>query len=110
MPRSDTSDLTAVQRAMLAWRVAHPDATLLEIEQEVDRQLGTYRAALIGDVAATAEPAPTDPPPGCLVCGQPMQRDRRRTVAAATAHGGEVTLTGQTWRCPACGAGLFPPR
>jgi hypothetical protein len=39
-----------------------------------------------------------------------MHRDRLRGVRQATAHGGTVELTGQTWRCPACGAGLFPPR
>lgn len=107
MSRTDQPDMAAVEAAMRTWRQAHPGATLLEIEQEVDRQLGALRAALIGAVAAAAE---TDAIPSCPTCGQRMHRDRVRTVQQATAHGGTLEVTGQSWRCPVCGTGLFPPR
>ncbi len=37
--------------AMEAWRLAHPAATLKDIEQEVDRQLAAMRAELIATTA-----------------------------------------------------------
>jgi YgiT-type zinc finger domain-containing protein len=107
MSRSERPDMAAVDAALRAWQRAHPTATLLEIEQAVDRQLGALRAALIGATAADVE---TDAIPACPACGRRMHRDRVRTVQQATAHGGTLALTGQAWRCPVCGTGLFPPR
>ena len=99
--------LSADLRAALAqWRVAHPQATLAEIERAVDQQLSASRAGLI---AATAM-ASADERPSCPACGEPMHRASQRSLTLTTAHEGEVTLTGQTYQCPACGAGLFPPR
>lgn len=106
MSGSDQPDVAAVETAMRAWRQAHPTATLHEIEAEVDQQLGAVRAALIGAVAGEGEEAI----PSCPACGHRMHRDRMRTVQQATAHGGTLELTGQAWRCPVCGTGLFPPR
>ena len=34
--------------AIQVWRHAHPQATLKEIEQEVDRRFATVRAGLVG--------------------------------------------------------------
>jgi hypothetical protein len=106
MSRSEQPDMAAVETAMRTWRQAHPTATLLEIEKEVDRQLGALRAALIGAVAEEEDAAI----PLCPICGHRMHRDRRRTVRQATGHGGTLEFSGQTWRCPVCGTGLFPPR
>jgi hypothetical protein len=108
MSRTDQPDMAAVEAAMRTWRQAHPTATLREIEQEVDRQMGALRAALIGAVATDAETA--EAIPSCPTCGRRMHRDRVRAVQQATAHGGTLELTGQSWRCPVCGTGLFPPR
>lgn len=108
MSQSAQPDVVAVEGALRAWRQAHPTATLREIEDEVDRQLGALRAALVGAVAA--EPGPRAAPPSCPSCGRRMHRDRVRTVRQETAHGSTLELAGQTWRCPGCGTGLFPPR
>jgi uncharacterized protein with PIN domain len=86
---------------------AHPEATLREIEHAVDQQLSTDRAALI---AEAAQQAGSLEPPDCPTCGGVMHRDGKRAIRQLTAHQGEVWLEGQTWRCPACGAGLFPPQ
>jgi hypothetical protein len=107
MPRRDAPERSDVVAALAAWQRAHPAATLLEIEHEVDRQLGALRASLVAEVATAAS---SEAVPACPACAHPMHRDRLRGVRQATAHGGTVELTGQTWRCPACGAGLFPPR
>ena len=38
--------VAATRQAIAVWRTAHPDATLKDIEQEVDRQLAAMRAGL----------------------------------------------------------------
>ena len=42
---------------LAAWRRAHPGATLLEIEQEVDRQLAGLRTDLVTETVGAAEAA-----------------------------------------------------
>lgn len=101
MPEStDSRDVLA------AWRAAHPTATLAEIEAVVDRELSAQRAALIGDLAITLHADR----PVCPQCGTPMTCNGTRTVTVTTAHEGRVPLTGPQYVCPACGAGLSPPR
>jgi YgiT-type zinc finger domain-containing protein len=92
--------------ALAQWRAAHPAATLAEIEAAVDRQLSAYRASLIM-AAATGEGAAERPV--CPACGQAMQQVGTRSRTLRTAHEGRLILTDPAWRCPACGAGLFPP-
>lgn len=107
MAGSPHPESTVLQTALAAWVSAHPEAGLREIEQEVDRQLRELRTTL---VATTAQLCETGPPPRCAACGERMHRDGRQTITQTTAQDGEVVLAGQRWRCPACGAGLFPPR
>ena len=109
-PRLPPDDAVATARAdgeaaLAAWRVAHPAATLAEIEQAVDQHLSAYRATLITTTAA----APPGPRPACPTCGTPLHRVGPRTRRLRTAHGGELTFTEPAYRCPACGAGVFPP-
>jgi len=93
--------------AVAAWRVAHPQATLRQIEVEVDRRLAAARARLIAAVAQ-AGPVEEEPPP-CPACGTPMTWDGERTRRLTTTHDQPVELTRRYARCPACGTGLFPP-
>jgi hypothetical protein len=93
--------------AIATWRAAHPQATLRQIEVEVDRQLAGVRARL---VAATAMAGPVAAlPPPCPDCGTPMRWDGERTRRLTTTHGEEIALPRRYARCPVCGAGLFPP-
>lgn len=92
--------------ALAAWRAAHPTATLADIELAVDAHLSAHRAALITDLA-TDHRADR---PACPPCGRSMVGNGSRTVTVTTAHEGQVPLTGPQYVCPACGAGLFPPR
>lgn len=91
--------------ALAAWRTAHPDATLAEIEHAVDDQLSTYRAALITDLATSGARGR----PVCPECGTPLQRVGPRSRTVRTAHEGTLTFTEPTYRCPACLVGLSPP-
>lgn len=98
---------TEAVAALATWQAAHPDATLAEIEHAVDRHLSAYRAALITTAAAARAP---DTRPVCPGCGTGLQRVGRRSRHLATAQGGDLVFHEPVWRCPACGAGLSPPR
>lgn len=91
---------------LTVWRAAHPDATLDEIERTVDGHLATMRAALISQVAVQGPPAGKIV---CPTCGARMHRHGKRTVTRTTRNEGTLTITGDQYRCPACGAGIFPP-
>jgi hypothetical protein len=95
--------------ALDAWRQAHPRATWTEIEAAIDAQLGPLRAAMLGDTAMAS--AATDLGVGrvCPQCGEGLQAagPRRRRLRSEQDIVIEVERTYA--RCPACGAGLFPP-
>jgi ribosomal protein S27AE len=95
------------------WRQQHPRATLAEIERAVDERLADLRARLVQDVAlasARADPAASGDRPSCPDCGAPMRLEGARTRRLRTQQDREVELTRAYARCPACGAGVFPPR
>jgi YgiT-type zinc finger domain-containing protein len=95
-----------MQERLVRWREAHPRATLREIETETDRQLAVLRSALVSRLAHLGQ---DDTRPHCPSCGAPMQRVGRRARTVTTAQDAVLTLRGPGYRCPACGAGLFPP-
>ncbi len=97
----------ALGEAMAAWRRAHLDATFAEIEIEATRQVAGVRAGLIATALEVAAPTGA---PVCAPCGRVMVRDGGRTRTIITSQQEPVAVRGQRYRCPACGAGLFPPR
>lgn len=104
-----------ITHEMREWRLAHPKATLREIEIELDARLSRMRARLLEDLALTSTTAswtqiPVAEHPRCPHCTTPLDDSggKRRTLQT---HGGqELELTRSYGVCPACGAGLFPPR
>jgi YgiT-type zinc finger domain-containing protein len=96
----------AVQTTLQHWRQAHPRATLREIELEVDRQLAAVRTGLVEQIA---HQGPDLPRPSCPTCGETMHRVGVRHRTVLTAQDETLRLHGTGYRCPACGAGLFPP-
>ena len=89
------------------WRAAHPKATFAEIEQVVEERLSEARAQFVEDLAVQ----PVDEQrSACPQCGEPLvsrgQSERQVTVAGNRS----VRLRRGYTTCPACGAGLFPPR
>ena len=107
-----TQDVTVEMRA---WRLAHPKATLREIELELDARLNRMRARLLEDLALTSSAvdwaqAPAAQVPRCSACDQPLQ-DTGAKLRRLQTHGAQaLTLERSYGVCPACGAGLFPPR
>src|SRR5262249_47980197 len=100
---------------MRDWRLQHPKATLREIETELDRRWARVRARMLEDMALASAAAdwattPESEQPRCPDCGTPLQLRGTDTRTLQT-HGGQLlTLQRQYGSCPACGAGLFPPR
>lgn len=101
-------------REMGAWRLAHPTASLREIEIELDARLSRMRVGMLEDLVHTSQKAvwPLTPasPPLCPDCQHPLD-DRGAKTRTLQTHGGhKLTLRRSYAVCPACGAGLFPPR
>jgi len=100
------TEMAAVAPMMQAWRAAHAAATLAEIEAELDQHLAGARAALLTELVAETT---ATVPPMCPACGHRLVQRGPHTRALYTAGGGLISLTRPYARCPACGAGLFPP-
>ena len=104
---ADAADRFAV---LDTWRQAHPKATWDEIEAAVDAQLGPLRAALLGDTAMASEAADLGGErPLCPACGERLTAAGRRRRRLRGEHEVPIALERSYARCPACGAGLFPP-
>ena len=89
------------------WREAHPTTTLTEIEAAVDAEFGSLRARVVADAAAASAAATARS--ACPDCGGTMHADGTEVRRLTTAGDRPVTLRRTRLRCPACGAGLFPP-
>lgn len=96
------------------WRLAHPRATLREIEGALDERLAGLRARLLADAALASAAAEwksgtTDTVPVCPMCGTPLKA-RGAHERDLQTHGGQtVSLSRAYGVCPTCGGGLFPP-
>lgn len=107
-----TQDVTAEMRA---WRLAHPKATLREIERELDVRLNQMRARMIEDLVSTSHAAdwgvaPAAEIPRCPTCDHPLEETGTKVRTLQTHGGQDIHLERPYGTCPACGAGLFPPR
>ena len=104
-----------ITREMREWRLAHPKATLRQIETELDMRLSRLRSRLLEDLALTsttacwAETAALQQPL-CPHCDTPLDHAGAKTGTLQTHGGQELELERSYGICPACGAGLFPPR
>ena len=104
-----------IMAPMREWRLHHPKATLREIEHELDRGWARVRARMLQDLAVASAATnwaatPAGQQPTCPDCHQPLH-PRGADTRTLQTHGGEaLTLERQYGICPACGAGLFPPR
>lgn len=100
---------------MREWRAQHPKATLREMEDERDAQWVRVRARMLEDMALASAAVdwtetPTGQHPTCPDCSQALQLRGSDTRTLQTHGGQDVTLARRYGTCPACGAGLFPPR
>ena len=99
---------------MQEWRHQHPQATLREMELEVDARLSRLRARMVEDLAlqsaaADGEDAQASEQPRWPQCGVPLQPRGTQTRHLQTHGGRELTLERRYGVCPSCQEGLFPP-
>ncbi len=99
---------------MREWRLAHPRATLREIELALDERLARVRARMLQDAALVSAVADLSTArgaarPGCPQCGQPLEARGQVRRELTTTHDQPVRLTRSYAVCPSCGEGLFPP-
>lgn len=104
-----------IMSGMREWRAQHPKATLREMETELDARWARVRARMLEDMALASAAADwteasQSEQPTCLDCGQPLQLRGAQTRTLQTQGGQVLQLQRQYGSCPACGAGLFPPR
>ncbi len=100
-------------RARLAmWRQAHPQATFDQIEDAVQQELARYQAQLVDELIQSGQDGAGDAAerPVCATCGERMRPCGRRAREVLCRLGRPVQVERAYYVCPACGAGLFPPR
>src|SRR3954469_8367618 len=104
--------LERIRGELEEWRTAHPQATLAEIEAAVEERLGLARAQLIEEVAlasAAVQIGRGTEGPSWPECGHVMERRGQQERQVTVAGNRAARLRRGYARCPACGAGLFPP-
>jgi hypothetical protein len=95
-----------VEDALVAWRRAHPLATLDEIVDAVDAELGPLRARYVADLAQEAAEGDRV----CARCGGRLrQRGRRTREVLLPGQARPLRLERDYLVCSSCGAGVFPP-
>ncbi len=104
-----------IMTGMREWRLAHPKATLREMEVELDARWAQVRARMLEDMALAStaadwEDAPAREQPQCPQCGCPVQPRGKQTRHLQTHGGRELTLARRYGICPSCQDGFFPPR
>jgi YgiT-type zinc finger domain-containing protein len=98
---------------MKEWRLAHPKATLSEIEAALDERLERVRARMLQDAAQVSGAAEIAGAKGGLVrcpeCGEELADQGQETRQVTTKGGHKIELRRSYGLCPGCGARLFPP-
>ena len=94
------------------WREKHPQATLREIEQELDEQIMKLRAKVLEEAAQLSEMrvwTESAAKPVCPDCKKVLEF-RLKGKRELQTHGGHpIELEREYGICPSCGQGFFPP-
>ena len=106
----------AVERELIEWRAAHPQATLTEIEAAVQAALCRLRARYLSDLvhasaAANLRETPAEARPRCATCGGALRAQGGPRARAVLTPGQPepLRLARSYGECEACGSGVFPP-
>lgn len=105
-----------VEGELIGWRAAHPRATLVEIEAEVQAALSRLQGHYLRDLveaSAAANLRTTSPAerPRCTTCGGDLRPvgglQERQLLTPGQAE--PLRVRRQYGECPACASGSFPP-
>ena len=95
------------------WRLSHPKASLDQIEQALDEQLGRLRARMLEDLIQASDAVRLDEltvkRPRCPQCEEELIGRGQEARELETNHGQQLRLDRSYASCPGCGVGLFPP-
>jgi uncharacterized protein with PIN domain len=96
---------------MRDWRARYPQASLVEIEAELDRRLHQLRALMLTDLALASGAAVlgAGERPVCPACGGPLHDEGSRERTIVTMGNEPVRLKRDYATCARCGSGLSPP-
>lgn len=93
------------------WWQEKGSATLTEIEEVVEAELGRLRQQLVEDLVGEVEKQEAEKPAEhlCPTCGTTMQRNGKKRRWLRTKADQVVTLNREQLRCLKCGMTFFPP-
>lgn len=101
----------ATEANLKRWWQEKGSATLTEIEEAVEAELGRLRQQLVEDLAG--EVAKQEPSKQaeylCPTCGTAMQRNGKKKRGLRTKDDQVITLNREQMRCLQCGMTFFPP-
>ena len=110
-----TGVATDVEQELVEWRMGHPRATLVEIEDAVQAALSRLQARYLRDLvqasAATGEAASDAERLRCAACGGTVELGggaKERSVLTPR-QAVPLRLRRRYGTCSTCGVGLFPP-
>jgi len=100
-----------IMEDVAGWRAQHPQATLREIEAELDPRLSGLRARMITDLANSGASAEWESAQGvvCPECGAKLIKKGKKKRILLTRDGQMIELVRDYGVCVACGQGIFPP-
>lgn len=115
LARTFRAKLDGVAEGLAAWRVAHPKATLTEIQQAMNRCLEPVRAEIVAEVALASAAtdlakSPRSTRPRCEECGGRLSSLGRRRRTLMDERGERFALERTYAVCTVCGREFFPPR
>lgn len=96
------------------WRIAHPRATLSEIEKALDERMAKLRIRLVTDLAMASAAGEITEAAGkeqqvCPACGQGVLEARGKQERWLTSRDNQTIRLERSYGvCPHCGAGFFP--
>lgn len=92
---------------VIRWREEHPQATMREIEAEVDKGIFELRARMLADTAEGSGERGREEK--CPACGGWLVKKGKKKRRLQLREGQEVELEREYMVCVECGRGIFPP-
>lgn len=100
-----------IESWMSKWRKDHKQATLREIEEELDERLSQLRVRVMEEMVGASASVEWEAGSGpkCPECGKEMRRRGKAKRELTNGDGKQIKLNRHYASCPACGVGFFPP-